>query len=127
VSEKVKSEFPSLSQIQALHLLRRTIVASVGGTTSSTKTFSVMFHYSTLEEEEEDDEEEEYNTLKARRKRHAVARGTAVQPVASATQMLVATSPPIRTRAGLRTSALYEPLFLLSAACCDGTLHSRHK
>jgi hypothetical protein len=39
-----------------------------------------------------------------------VARQTTVQPVASAHKVLVATSPPTRKRAGLRTSALYEPL-----------------
>jgi len=46
---------------------------------------------------------------------------------AAGTQKLVTTSPPTRTRAGLRTSALYEPpcIWVLPAVTV-GTLHSRH-
>jgi hypothetical protein len=49
-----------------------------------------------------------YNTVKAQRKRHAVVRGTAVQP---ATQMLVATSPPTL---GHAPDCVHQPCMSLS-------------
>ena len=80
-------------------LLRRTIVASLHGTTRHDIVNKDLGHHVPLRLGR--GEGEIYNTLKAQK--HELARMDGCATSGVGPQMLVATSPPTRTRAGLRT------------------------